>query len=189
MYAMLIDARHSCYTIRMSVMTEQQFDKARDGSSIRELDILSIFSDDDLYLFGQGKEYRIYEKMGAHVRTINGVSGTTFATWAPNALAVPVIGDFNDWRRNANPMHVRHHELGVWECFVPGVQIGAQYKFAIYSRINNYAVDKTDPYGFASELRPKTASIVSDIHRYTWLDSKWMSERAQHQQLGSPISI
>ncbi len=170
-------------------MKEPQFNKAQNETSMKESEIPSIFSDDDLYLFGQGKEYRIYEKMGAHVRNINGMMGTSFAAWAPNALAVSVIGDFNDWRRDANPMHVRHHELGVWECFVPGVQIGAQYKFAIYSRINNYAVDKTDPYGFACELRPKTASIVTDIHQHTWQDSIWMSERGQRQQLNSPISI
>ena len=170
-------------------MTESQFNEAQDDTSTKESEIPSIFSDYDLYLFGQGKEYRIYEKMGAHVRTVNGVTGTNFATWAPNALAVSVIGDFNNWRRDAHPMHLRHRELGVWECFVPGVQIGAQYKFAIYSRVNNYTVDKTDPYGFASELRPKTASIVTDIHQHTWQDDTWMNERGQHQQLNSPISI
>jgi 1,4-alpha-glucan branching enzyme len=170
-------------------MAEPQFDKVQDEISIGASEFLSIFSDDDLYLFGQGKEHRIYEKMGAHVRTINGITGTNFATWAPNALAISVIGDFNDWIRSANPMYLRHHELGVWECFVPGVHNGAQYKYAIYSRLNNYTVDKTDPYGFASELRPKTASIVTDIHQHIWQDSKWRSEREQHQQLNSPISI
>ena len=170
-------------------MEKPQFNKAQSDTSMQESEISSIFSDDDLYLFGQGKEYRIYEKMGAHVRNVNGIVGTSFATWAPNALAVSVIGDFNDWKRNENPMHLRHNELGVWECFVPEVQVGAQYKFAIYSRINNYAVDKTDPYGFACELRPKTASIVTDIHKHIWQDSKWMSELGQRQKLNSPISI
>src|SRR5438876_11545568 len=165
-------------------MKEAQYD-----TSMKEAEIPSIFSDDDLYLFGQGKEYRIYEKMGAHVRTVHGITGTNFATWGPKALAISVIGDFNNWRRDAHPMLLRHRELGVWECFVPGIHIGAQYKFAIYSRVNNYTVDKTDPYGFASELRPKTASIVTDIHQHTWQDSIWMSERGQHQQLNSPISI
>src|SRR5947199_1836193 len=116
---------------RMLVMEKPQFNKAQNDASMQGSESPSIFSDDDLYLFGQGKEYRIYEKMGAHVRNVKGVVGTSFATWAPNALAVSVIGDFNDWKRNVNPMHLRHHELGVWECFVPGVQIGAQYKFAI----------------------------------------------------------
>src|SRR5258707_329812 len=152
-------------------------------------DVPSVFSDFDLYLFGQSKHYRIYEKMGAHRRTVNGVTGTNFATWAPNALAVSVIGDFNNWMRDANPMHLRHGELGVWECFVPGVQEGVLYKYAIYSRFNNYTVDKTDPYGFAFELRPKTASIVTDIHQHQWQDERWMKEREQHQQLNSPISM
>jgi len=152
-------------------------------------DIPSIFSDFDLYLFGQGKHYRIYEKMGAHPRTVNGVAGVNFAVWAPHALAVSVVGDFNGWNRSANPMHRRHNDLGVWECFVPGLQVGALYKYAIYSSVNNYTVEKTDPYGFAAELRPKTASIVTDIHRHTWQDSDWMEHRGERQQLDSPISI
>src|SRR5437879_12738079 len=92
-----------------------------------QTEIPSIFSDFDLYLFGQGKNYRIYEKMGAHLRTVNNVSGVHFAVWAPNALTISVIGDFNDWSRSANPMHLRHKGLGVWECFVPELQTGALY--------------------------------------------------------------
>src|SRR6266700_2803496 len=152
-------------------------------------DVPSIFSDFDLYLFGQGKDYRLYEKMGAHLRTVNGVSGVNFAVWAPNALSVSVIGDFNEWNRSASPMHLRHNDLGVWECFIPGLQTGTLYKYAIYSRHNNYAIDKSDPYGFAMELRPQTASIVTDIHRYAWQDDRWLQTRSQHQQFGSPISI
>ncbi len=170
-------------------MTEAEFNKAQDEAPNITSDASSIFSDFDLYLFGQGRHYHIYEKMGAHIRTINGVTGANFATWAPNAMAVSLIGDFNDWRRDANPMHLRHRELGVWECFVPGVQAGTQYKYAIYSRFDNYTVDKTDPYGFAAELRPKTASIVADIHQHTWNDDAWMKERVQRQKLNSPISI
>ena len=86
-------------------------------------------------------------------------------------------------------MHLRHRDLGVWECFVPGVQPGALYKYAIYSRFNNYAVEKTDPYGFATELRPRTASIVVDIHQHRWNDTTWMQQREEHQKLSSPISI
>ncbi|TMB92469.1 MAG: 1,4-alpha-glucan branching protein GlgB [Chloroflexi bacterium] len=171
------------------LMTVPQQDDVPDKTSITQQDTTSIFSDFDLYLFGQGKNYRIYEKMGAHVRTVNGVTGVHFAVWAPNALAVSVIGDFNNWQRGANPMHLRHRDLGVWECFVPGVKPGALYKYAIYSRFNNYAVEKTDPYGFATELRPRTASIVVDIHRHDWNDNTWMQQRAEHQELSSPISI
>src|SRR5205085_8622037 len=171
------------------LMTVPQQDDVPDNTSTIQQDTTSIFSDFDLYLFGQGKHYRIYEKMGAHVRSVNGVTGVNFAVWAPNALAVSVVGDFNDWNRNGNPMYRRHHDLGVWECFVPGLQAGTLYKYAIYSRVNNYAVDKTDPYGFAAELRPKTASIVTDIHRHSWRDGDWMEHRAEHQRLDSPISI
>ena len=154
-----------------------------------EQNIPSVFSDFDLYLFGQGKNYRIYEKMGAHVRTANGVSGVHFAVWAPNALAVSVVGDFNNWERGKNPMHLRHKDLGVWECFVPGLQAGALYKYAIFSRYNNYTAEKTDPYGFAAELRPLTASIVAEIHQHEWQDNDWIQRRLQWQQTSSPISI
>ena len=168
--------------------SQQQSNMPDDTPTPQEA-IPSLFSDFDLYLFGQGKNYRIYEKMGAHQRTVEGVTGVNFAVWAPNALTVSVIGDFNGWNRSANPMHLRHNDLGVWECFVPDVPVGVLYKFAIYSRYNNYAVDKTDPYGFADELRPKTASIVTDIPRHQWEDAAWMAERADHHLLSSPISI
>ena len=170
-------------------MSTPQPDNAPEGTSTMDSDIPSIFSDFDLYLFGQGKHYRIYEKMGAHPRTVNGVTGVNFAVWAPHALAVSVVGDFNGWNRSANPMHRRHNDLGVWECFVPGLQVGALYKYAIYSSVDNYTVEKTDPYGFAAELRPKTASIVTDIHRHTWQDSDWMEHRGERQRLDAPISI
>src|SRR5579863_9623090 len=137
----------------------------------------SAFSDFDLYLFGQGKHYRIYEKMGAHLREVDGVTGVNFAVWAPNALAVSVVGDFNGWDRNANPMYRRHDDLGVWECFAPGVREGALYKYAIYSRFHSYTVEKADPYGLAFELRPLTASIVADISRHHWADGEWMEQR------------
>ena len=152
-------------------------------------DIPSLFSDFDLYLFGQGKNYRIYDKMGAHPRVVNGVSGVNFAVWAPSARSISVIGDFNAWDRNADLMHLRHNDLGVWECFVPNISVGTLYKYAIYSRYNNYSVDKTDPYGFAAELRPQTASIVTDIHHYTWQDNPWMQRREKLQRVSSPVSI
>src|SRR5947209_2028683 len=184
MCAILKEGINSFCLLRTLVMTvPQKHDNVPDETTMIEQDIPSIFSEFDLYLFGQGKHYRIYEKMGAHLRTVNGVSGVHFAVWAPNALAVSVIGDFNHWQRGANPMYLRHQDLGVWECFVPGLQAGALYKYAIYSRYNNYRVDKTDPYGFAAELRPLTASIVADIHRYQWNDDTWMQQRAQHHQM------
>ena len=152
-------------------------------------DVPSLFSDFDLYLFGQGKDYRIYEKMGAHPRTVDGVTGVNFALWAPNARAVSIIGDFNQWDRKATPMHLRHADLGVWECFVPGLEPGTLYKYAICSRFNNYHADKSDPYGFQFELRPNTASVVADISQYQWHDQEWLEQRPQRQQLNSPMSI
>ena len=148
----------------------------------------SIFSDFDLYLFGQGKQYYIYENFGAHIRTINGTTGVNFAVWAPHARSVSVIGDFNNWNCSATPMYQRHIDLGVWECFVPGLHIGAIYKYSIYSHVDNYTVDKTDPYGFSYELRPNTASIVADIHQHHWQDADWMQQRTQFQPLQAPLS-
>jgi 1,4-alpha-glucan branching enzyme len=171
----------------MKVSSEHE-DKANNQVMIAPK-VPSIFSDFDLYLFGQGKDYRVYEKMGAHIRVIDGISGVHFALWAPNAKTVSVIGDFNGWNRSKNPLFLRHEELGIWECFVPDVQPGALYKFALYSNHNNYAVDKSDPYGFAFELRPHTASVVADIHRHTWKDKKWMKARAKQNHLTEPISI
>jgi 1,4-alpha-glucan branching enzyme len=152
-------------------------------------DVPSVFSDFDLYLFGQGKHYHIYEKMGAHPRTVQGVTGVNFAVWAPNAQTVSVVGDFNHWQRGETPMHLRHIDLGVWECFVPGLEAGTLYKYAIFSRFHNYMVDKTDPYGFSAELRPQTASIVTDIHQHSWQDETWLQQREQRQHFNSPISI
>ncbi len=167
-----------------------QQDNIPDDTSIAKEEVIpSIFSDFDLYLFGQGKNYRIYEKMGAHERVVNGVAGVNFAVWAPNALSVAVIGDFNSWNRSANQMYLRHNDLGVWECFVPGLRNGVLYKYVIYSRHNNYSAEKSDPYGFASELRPKTASIVADIHHHQWQDEAWMQHREEHHRLSAPISI
>jgi 1,4-alpha-glucan branching enzyme len=171
-------------------MTEPQQHDGLEGHPATMIEeTSSIFSDFDLYLFGQGKDYTIYEKMGAHFRTENGVEGVHFAVWAPNALTVSVIGDFNNWDNSANLMHLRHQELGVWECFIPGLQVGTMYKYAIFSRYKNYAAEKADPYGFASQVRPATASIVADIHRHQWQDAAWIQEREKHQQLNSAISI
>ncbi len=167
----------------------QQPGNLSDHTSSINNEIPSIFSDLDLYLFGQGKHYHLYEKMGAHPRVFDGITGVNFAVWAPNARRVSVVGDFNDWNRSASPMHIRHHDLGVWECFIPAVNLGSLYKYAIYSRVENYTADKIDPYGFATELRPNTANIVTDIHRYNWQDLAWIESRQHNQDLHSVISI
>src|SRR5579875_1746200 len=150
--------------------------------------ITATLSDFDVYLWSEGTHYRAYEKLGAHLIEQNGVAGTHFAVWAPDARAVSVVGDFNDWRPSANPMHsVR--SSGIWECFIPGIGQGALYKYAIISRDSGYTVEKADPYGFAAEIRPQTASKVWDLSGYQWGDREWMARRGRVQALNAPMSI
>ncbi len=147
-----------------------------------------FLTDFDLHLLAEGTHYRTYNKLGAHLAELNGKPGTYFAVWAPNAREVSVVGDFNQWRPGKHPMHVRP-EAGVWEGFIPGIGQGTLYKYAISSRYHNYHVEKADPYGFASEIRPATASKVWDLSGYAWGDQQWMAERAHRQSLNAPIAI
>ena len=133
-------------------------------------------TDLDIYLFGEGTHHRAWEKLGAHPGVKDGAQGTYFRVWAPNAKRVSIIGDFNNWNREALSMtHVG--VSGIWESFAAGVGDGALYKYYIESRWNGYCVEKADPFGFASELRPKTASRVCDISGYEWHDAAWMKQR------------
>jgi len=145
-------------------------------------------TDYDLHLFGEGNHQRAYEKFGAHCGNADGRPGVHFAVWAPNGGAVSVVGDFNQWRPGANPLHL-HAQAGVWEGFVPDLGSGTLYKYHIVSRSSEYAVDKADPYGFAAEIRPQTASRVWDLHAYEWNDTAWMAGRAARNALDRPISI
>lgn len=148
----------------------------------------SFVTDYDLHLFGEGNHYRIYEKLGAHLTQEGGKKGTHFAAWAPSAKTVSVIGDFNNWQPGANKME-RIGVSGVWACFLPGIKSGDKYKFYIESD-NPYASrEKSDPYGFASEMRPCTASIVWDLDKYVWSDSEWMKRRIQTSNIHAPVSI
>jgi 1,4-alpha-glucan branching enzyme len=147
----------------------------------------STLSDFDLYLFAEGTHTRAYEKLGAHLSERNGHLGVQFAVWAPNAERVSVIGDFNNWNISADIM--RPNSAGVWEGFVPDIGSGAVYKYHVISRDRPYAVDKADPYGFAAEIRPRTASRVWDLQDYSWLDRSWMANRAKNNSLNSAISI
>ena len=142
-----------------------------------------LLTDYDLYLHTQGTYFRSYEKMGAH--PVEG--GIHFAVWAPNAAAVSVIGNFNDWNPAKNAMNLRP-EAGVWELFVPGAKNGACYKYHITSRRDDYTVAKADPYAFYSELRPGTASRVWDLESYAWQDSNWMAARPANPVV-RPMSI
>jgi len=148
---------------------------------------LPTLGETDLYLFGQGNERRIYDKLGAQLRNVDGVAGTSFAVWAPNAQRISVVGDFNGWDGRFHPM--RHlGPSGVWEIFIPGVREGALYKYEI-KHANGALVLKTDPYGFFFEPAPKNASIVWDNRKFSWSDGEWMKRRSKRDPLRSPMSI
>ena len=147
-----------------------------------------FITDFDLYLIAHGTHYRIFDKLGAHKIEINGVWGIHFAVWAPNAEKVSVIGDFNKWNRNANPM-TKLNDGGIWICFIPGLADGTLYKYAIKSSVNHRYKQKIDPHAFYGELRPKTASIVNDIINYTWNDIDWQNNKINGQFWKKPMSV
>ena len=147
----------------------------------------SAISEFDLYLLAEGTHYRAYEKLGAHLTGKDGKRGVQFAVWAPNAKRVSIIGDFNNWNPNAAIMS--SSTAGIWEGFVPDIGQGASYKYHIESRYRDYKVDKADPYGFASEIRPETASRVWNLDNYSWHDESWMKNRTNTNSLSSPLSF
>jgi 1,4-alpha-glucan branching enzyme len=149
---------------------------------------LPVLTDFDLHLIGEGSHYETYEKLGAHLISLNGVRGVHFAVWAPNARRVSVIGDFNRWDGRRHPMRILGSS-GIWEIFIPGLREGEIYKFEIKSENGKDIFEKADPYAFCSEIRPKTASIVHDINRYPWNDAGWMESRARKNWLDSPVSL
>lgn len=149
---------------------------------------VSLLTDHDIYLFKEGSHFKLYDKLGSHVMTINGEEGVYFAVWAPGAEEVSVMGDFNGWNRESHHLKVREDESGVWEGFIHGFKEGAIYKYHIFSRYNNYRVDKGDPFVFYWELPPKTASIVWDLN-YEWNDNEWMVNRHKFNSLNAPISV
>ena len=142
----------------------------------------------DIHLLVEGTHLRAFEKLGAHVATIDGVAGATFAVWVPNARKVSVVGDFNGWDGRRHPMRCRF-ECGVWEIFLPGVTVGAAYKYEIKDRFGNRLAEKADPFAVESETPPKSASIVPDPTSYVWNDREWMRSRAHHNDRDAPVSI
>jgi 1,4-alpha-glucan branching enzyme len=149
---------------------------------------LPLLSDYDLHLMAEGTHYRNYEKLGSHVRVVDGVRGVHFAVWAPNAKRVSLIGDFNQWDGRRHPMRL-HGGAGIWEIFIPGLREETVYKFEIKWRRFGFITQKTDPYAFYFERRPKTGAIVYDINKYLWRDDDWMRERAAKNALDAPLSI
>ncbi len=145
-----------------------------------------ILTDYDLYLLGEGTHWNSYEKLGAHLRTIDRVTGVNFVVWAPNATNVNIIGDFNQWDGRRHPMR-KHIPSGIWELFIPGLTEGSLYKYQITSPLG--VCDKADPYGFAAELPPRTASKVVNLDRYQWGDARWIVNRPRANALDSPMSI
>jgi len=146
-----------------------------------------VLSEDDLYLFNQGNQYRIYDKLGAHPCLHQGVSGVFFAVWAPSATRVSLVGDFNQWNGLRHQMRSRGSS-GVWELFVPHLKPGLLYKFEIRTGDGTLLI-KSDPFAFHFEKRPKTAAIVHDIEGFPWTDQGWMAERAAQDSLSLPAAI
>ena len=161
-----------------------------DGSRIERDDPYRyplLLTSHDLHLFGEGTNYEAYRMLGAHPILVEDVPGTRFSVWAPNAEAVFVCGNFNHWNTRSHPM--RRRDGGVWELFVPGVGPGEIYKYFIRSRLNGYQVMKADPFAFATECPPRTASIVEGLAEYAWTDRAWMERRAHTDLLRRPVSI
>ena len=148
---------------------------------------VTLFSKNDLYLFNEGTHYRLYEKLGAHPMTVDGVEGTYFAVWAPNARQVSVLGEFNGWNKTSHHLHSRG-QSGIWEGFVSDIGVGSLYKYYIVSHHSGYRVEKADPMAFSSEMPPKTASVVWNLD-YVWSDQDWMGIRKSRNALDAPISI
>ena len=148
---------------------------------------LPTLGETDLYLFGQGNERRIYEKLGAQLRVIDGVAGTSFAVWAPNAERVSVVGEFNHWDGRRHPLRLLGAS-GVWEIFIPGLGEGTLYKYEIKSAGGGIGL-KTDPYGFFFEAAPKNASIVWNNTKFKWTDEAWLKQRREQNPFRRPMSV
>ena len=146
-----------------------------------------IMGEVDLHLFAEGQHWKIYDKFGAHVRTIGDAAGVYFAVWAPNAQRVSVVGDFNGWDGRVNPMR-KLIGSGVWELFLPGIKQRAHYKFEIRAQTGALLL-KSDPFAFFNQHGKSTASLVYDLERYNWNDGAWMDSRRMRNWPRSPISI
>ena len=148
---------------------------------------LPQLGDMDRYLFNSGTHYNIYNKLGAHPDTIEGINGTVFRVWAPAARRVSVIGNFNSWDGRVHQMRSLDNS-GIWELFIPGVMEKALYKFEIRTQYRDLLI-KSDPYQFCGELRPKTASIVCSLDKYSWNDTAWLERRSKSKPYDQPVSI
>ncbi len=151
-------------------------------------DMTSFLSKKDVKLYHEGKHHHVYEKLGAHFTRSGGKDGVHFAVWAPNAARVSVIGEWNDWGKEHHPMEL-FAGSGIWTCFIPDVTQGAAYKYFVQSKFNDFEIDKADPFAFATELTPQTASRVWSLTGYEWGDHEWMAGRSKKNALDAPINI
>lgn len=150
---------------------------------------VSLMGEMDLYLFREGNHTKLYDILGSHVIKVEGVEGTLFSVWAPNARSVSVIGDFNRWEPGRHPMGPRWDSSGIWEAFIPGVGHGALYKYHILSHSGGQELQKGDPFAFWWETPPRSASCVWNLDGFGWHDEKWMAERKERNALDAPHSI
>ncbi len=148
----------------------------------------SQITDYDIYLFKRGSHFALYDKLGAHLKKMNGMKGAFFSVWAPNAEKISLIGDFNNWDENINILKNRGDESGIWEMFIPNIKEGALYKYKIKSKYSLKSFDKSDPFAFFTEVPPKTASVLWDLS-YEWGDDEWMHSRNKCNNLNAPFSI
>lgn len=173
--------------------TNATIDPAEDAGTpvaaqpVNAVETISRFTDFDIHLFRQGKHYKLYEKLGSHVMEVNGVVGTYFAVWAPNATYLSVIGNFNGWNHGAHALAPRWDSSGIWEGWVPNIGVGEVYKYYIISQ-NGQHLEKSDPFALWCEVAPRTASIVWDTW-YEWNDADWMKIRKEKNKLNAPISV
>lgn len=148
---------------------------------------MGFITEVDRYLYNNGRHYEIYEKLGAHPENYEGNDGMYFAVWAPHGSQVSVVGDFNGWDPEANPM-TQLADSGIWEAFVSGLSVGELYKYAITTR-SGKILFKADPYAFQSEYRPQTASVTADLSGFQWKDLAWMEKRKTKDPFNDPLSI
>ncbi len=169
----------------------EQSNKRQDPSPSSIGDVIhgpTRFTEEDIYLFKEGNQFRLYDKLGSRRMTVDGQAGIYFAVWAPNARKVSVVGNFNGWNDAAHPLAVRWDGSGIWEGFVPALQKGELYKYHIVSNYGDYEVSKGDPFSYYWELSPRTASVVWDLD-YEWGDENWLKRRFEANAANSPMSV